>query len=145
MFSQVNVIPWLIKWSVYKGAEPWGRVQQRGSSTDNFDELTWFLPRQEGSQQGRWGLLPHNPTLESSHILKGWEHTCTEQHLQSKQPQSTGISHLHSGKPWIPQVFLTAFEIDALSISIKSIKANNDPTLLQYLITKRNLFPGCQR
>ena len=41
-----------------------------GSNTDNFDELTWFLPRQEGSQQERWGLLPDNPPLESSHNLK---------------------------------------------------------------------------
>ena len=97
MFSQVNVIPWLIKWSLYKGAEPRGKVLQRGSNTDNFDELTWFLPRQEGSQWGRWGLLPDNPTLESSHSLKRQEHTCTEQQLQSKQPQNTSILHLHPG------------------------------------------------
>ena len=141
----MHVSQWLIKYISISRCRALRQSAAAGSNSDNFDELTWFLPRQEGSQQGRWGLLPRNPTLESSHNLKGRGHTCNEQHLQSKQPQkqSTGILHLHSGNPWIPQVFLTAFDIDALSIM--KIKANNGPQLSFNIQSTKNNLLLCQQ
>ena len=46
-------------------------MQQQGSNTDNFDELTWFLPggRKEASR-ARWRLLQHSPTVEGVIISK---------------------------------------------------------------------------
>ena len=113
----------------------------RGATLDNFDELTRFLPRQEGSQR-RWGLLPQPSTTQSNTWKRPQfqRHTCTKQQLQCKQPQSTDVLHLHSGNPWISQVFLTAFDIDVTFLSCEpKQRLAQLLKLLQYPIPEKNL------